>query len=415
MRHRLAVVAALAMAAVEVGGGGLPPEVPADAAAHVRPVSAMPVEVDSAPPVPDTPQGLVPAPASTEEQARAAAPEPPLPTNVSPVRPDVRIDDVPADAMRTLTGIDGIEGAVMVEALELQASTREGLAPLEALVVDTAQFRRFTPDVTANEVGVWERIADGNVVFTSAAANEAGAVLGETTTLSGPRATEALRVGALAANGLPQLADVLVGGDVGDRLGATGPDTLLVAVADDADPATVMARMTEAVGGEATLLEEPEVQQQTPPGHVHATSTTLESFSYQSVGDGTIRIDPDWVARNIVSVDMPILGRVTCHRAIIDQMHAALVEIQEAGLADAIYQYSGCWVPRHMLWDPARSISEHAWGLAFDINVPTNQYGATPTLDPAIVETFRRWGFKWGGDFSTPDGMHFELERIIDM
>ena len=32
-----------------------------------------------------------------------------------------------------------------------------------------------------------------------------------------------------------------------------------------------------------------------------------------------------------------------------------------------------------------------------------------------VVDAFRRWGFKWGGDFSTPDGMHFELERIIDM
>lgn len=141
---------------------------------------------------------------------------------------------------------------------------------------------------------------------------------------------------------------------------------------------------------------------------------TLESFSYQSVGDGTIRIDGDRVARNIVSVDMPILGRVTCHRAIIDQMHAALVEIQAAGLADEIHQYSGCWVPRHMLWDPSKPISEHARGLAFDINVPRNQYGATPTLHPGIVDTFRRWGFKWGGDFSAPDGMHFELERKID-
>ncbi len=412
MRHRLAVVAALVIVAVEVGGGGLPPEVPADAAANVRPVSAMPVEVDSDPPrdEPDASAALdaPPAPATAD-----GAPEPPLPTTVTPVRPDVRIDDVGADAMRALTGIEGIEGAVMVEALELQASTREGLESLTALVVDTAHFRRFTPDVTANEVGVWERIADGNIVFTSAAANEVDAVLGEPTTLSGPRSTEALRVGALAANGLPQLADVLVGPETGERLGADGPDTLLVAVADDADPATVMAQVTEAVGGEAMLLEEPEVQQQPPPGHVH--STTLESFSYQSVGDGTIRIDPGWVARNIVSVDMPILGRVTCHRVIIDQLHAALVEIQQAGLADEIYQYSGCWVPRHMLWDPSRSISEHAWGLAFDINVPTNQYGATPTLNPAIVETFRRWGFKWGGDFSTPDGMHFELERIIDL
>ncbi len=184
-------------------------------------------------------------------------------------------------------------------------------------------------------------------------------------------------------------------------------------MSDDADRDAVLAAVREVAGGEASVLEEPEVQQQAAPGSVG--STVLESFTYQSVGDGTIRIDPAWVARNIVTVDMPILGRVTCHRAIIDQMAAALAEIQAAGLGDEIYMYSGCWVPRHMLWDPSRPISRHAWGLAFDINVPTNGYGATPQLHMGIVDAFRRWGFKWGGDFSTPDGMHFELERIIDM
>ena len=289
--------------------------------------------------------------------------------------------------------------------------TADGLVPVDALVVDVPGFRRFTPDVTANEVGVWERLLDGEAVFTAAAANRVDAVLGESATLSGPRSTEALRVGALAANGLPQLADLLLPEAVGERLGAGARDTLFVAVADDADPDAVMAEVQELVGGEASVLREPEVQRQAAPGTVGAT--TLESFTYQSVGDGTIRIDPAWVARHIVTVDLPILGRVTCHRAIIDQMAAALAEIQAAGLADQIYQFSGCWVPRHILWDPSRGISQHAWGLAFDINVPTNGYGATPQMHPGVVEAFRRWGFKWGGDFSTPDGMHFELERII--
>lgn len=419
MRHRLAVVAALAVAAVEVGGGGLPPDASAPAAAQ-EPVAALPVEVD---PAAAAPEGTAPLPAPLSDGVATAAPQASpdevadagLSPTVTPVRPDVRVDGVPADAMQVISGIDGVEEAVVVSSFEVQVPTRDGLEPVDALAVDTSRFRRFTPDVTANEVGVWERVGEGDVVFTSAAANRVGAVLGESATLSGARSTEALRVGALAANGLPQLADVLVGVEVGERLGATGPDTLLVAIADEADTSAVMARVVEAVGGEPTRLEEPEVQEQAPPGHVRSTSASLEPFNYQSVGDGTIRIDGDWVARHIVSVDMPILGRVTCHRAIIDQMHAALVEIQEAGLADEIYQYSGCWVPRHMLWDPSRGISQHAWGLAFDINVPTNQYGATPTLHPGIVDAFRRWGFKWGGDFSTPDGMHFELERTIEM
>lgn len=403
-RHRLAVVAALAVVAVECGGGPVPESVtPVAAGADVVAVPAS--DVTAAPPAGR--QAPAPAPAPVEATPTAPA----LPATVDPVRPDIRVDGAPPDAEARVEGIEGVEAAVMVGSLEAAAPTRDGLETIEALVVDVDRFRRFTPDVTANEVGVWERLADGEAVFTSAAANRVGAVLGETATLSGPRVTEALRVGALAANGLPQLADVLVATEVGARLGGSAADTLLVAVADDADSQSVLHAVAESVGGDARLLEEPAVQQQPAPSSVG--STTLEPFDYQSVGDGTIRIDPGWVARNIVTVELPILGRVTCHRAIVDQMAGALRDIEAAGLGGEIYQYSGCWVPRHKLWDPSRGISRHAWGLAFDINVPTNQYGAAPSLHPGIVDAFRRWGFTWGGDFSTPDGMHFELERVV--
>lgn len=398
LRHRLAVVTALAVVAVECGSTQVPKAV-APVAADVEVVAALPADAAAAPP--------------SVETRPAPAPDEPLPATVTPVRPDVRVDGARPGALARVRDLDGVDAAVMARSLTVSVPTPDGLEPIEALVVDPRRFRRFTPDVTANEVGVWQRLVDGEAVFTAAAANRVDAVLGEPTTLSGPRATEALRVGALAANGLPQLADLLLPTEVGERLGADRPDTLLVAVSEDADPATVVAAVEEVAGGEGRVLREPEVQQQAAPGAVG--STVLESFTYQSVGDGTIRIDPAWVARNIVTVDMPILGRVTCHRAIIDQMAAALTEIQAAGLADEIYQFSGCWVPRHMLWDPSRGISQHAWGLAFDINVPTNGYGATPQLHMGVVDAFRRWGFKWGGDFSTPDGMHFELERLIDM
>jgi hypothetical protein len=33
-------------------------------------------------------------------------------------------------------------------------------------------------------------------------------------------------------------------------------------------------------------------------------------------------------------------------------------------------------------------------------------------MDPRIVDVFQRWGFKWGGDFLVPDGMHFEFIRF---
>jgi hypothetical protein len=131
-----------------------------------------------------------------------------------------------------------------------------------------------------------------------------------------------------------------------------------------------------------------------------------------------IQIDRDWVRRNIVSAQVPIFrGNVICHRLLIPQLRGALNEIVERDLAHLIdpSQYGGCWVPRHILFNPNRALSMHAWGLAIDFNVRGNEYGnRNPEMDPRIVEIFKRWGFAWGGDWSTPDGMHFELNALLD-
>jgi hypothetical protein len=57
----------------------------------------------------------------------------------------------------------------------------------------------------------------------------------------------------------------------------------------------------------------------------------------------------------------------------------------------------------------------HAWGLAIDFNARDNGYGVIPKMDLRIVEIFEKWGFSWGGWWSVPDGMHFELERVVEV
>ncbi len=46
--------------------------------------------------------------------------------------------------------------------------------------------------------------------------------------------------------------------------------------------------------------------------------------------------------------------------------------------------------------------------MALDTNTATNPMGGTPTMDCRVVRIFRKHGFAWGGNFLTPDGMHFE-------
>jgi hypothetical protein len=127
-------------------------------------------------------------------------------------------------------------------------------------------------------------------------------------------------------------------------------------------------------------------------------------------GADWITIDPRWVRTHIVTRSVPILGRVTCHEAMIAPLRRALGSLQRQGLARLVDRgdYAGCWAPRRI--PDSGSLSLHAWGLAADINASQNPQGSTPKQDPRVVRAFERAGFTWGGRWPTaPDGMHFEL------
>ena len=126
---------------------------------------------------------------------------------------------------------------------------------------------------------------------------------------------------------------------------------------------------------------------------------------------GWITIDPAWVARHIVTAPVPILGRVTCNRAVIPQLRGALAEVDRRGLGRLVDpgDYAGCYAARVIPGDPGPSLAHHAWGAAIDINARANPQGLPPHQDPRLVAVFERWGFTWGGRWLVPDGMHFEL------
>jgi hypothetical protein len=126
---------------------------------------------------------------------------------------------------------------------------------------------------------------------------------------------------------------------------------------------------------------------------------------------GYLLIDPAWERTHIATEHVPLLGEVTCNVALFPQIRGAVRELITEGLAGTIHSFSGCYARRFTNRDPSQSISHHAWGIALDINVPENPYGAPPHQDPRMVAVFERWGFIWGGTFLRPDGMHFEYRR----
>lgn len=381
MKGKLALLLIAASAATACGGGAAP---------------------ETSAPVPPAPATQPNSSATVAVEADIAAA--PLPDTVAVFEADLLVSDVTTLDLGAVNAIDGVQYSAAMAIIPATVRERE----VQVAVVDPDTFRPLTPDETAGSAPVWERVRDGDIVFTHAVGTEVDALLGATIAVSGPRSSYAARVGAYASNGIPPVADAIVNWQIGEYLGVGTATHMLVAVDDTANAASVAEEIQSVTGGTATIREKPAAQ---TAGAV--AGGRLEPFTYVSVGDGTIRIDPDWVRHNIVTVDLPVFGRTQCHRVMVPQLAAALNEIVALGLQGLITDYSGCYVPRHMLWDPSKGISRHAWGLAFDINVPTNGYGEAPTLDGRIVDVFRRWGFKWGGDFAVPDGMHFELQQVV--
>jgi len=124
-----------------------------------------------------------------------------------------------------------------------------------------------------------------------------------------------------------------------------------------------------------------------------------------------ITTEPEWREENIQNKRMPILGITRCHRLMWEPLESALNQILEEGLEEYLIieewrSSGGCYAPRRInRFDAGGSISRHAWGIAIDINTKSG-------YPPRVVEIFNDWGFAWGGTWTSPDEMHFELRDL---
>ena len=128
--------------------------------------------------------------------------------------------------------------------------------------------------------------------------------------------------------------------------------------------------------------------------------------------DGTwIIVEPAWRNANIERKNMPIIGRATCNKIMWEPLLGALNQVMEEGLQntlskDEFQKSGGCYAPRRInRFNAGGAISRHAWGIAIDINVKSGYH-------PRVVEIFNQWGFAWGGTWTSPDEMHFELRDL---
>jgi hypothetical protein len=142
-------------------------------------------------------------------------------------------------------------------------------------------------------------------------------------------------------------------------------------------------------------------------------------------GDASaIKITNDFVADKLVTVHVPQLvgldcygspfkGNVRIHRAAALPLVDAFNEIEAAGMRPLLKSWGGSFVPRRIRGKT--TLSNHAYGLAFDINMKWNGLGVPPALAGEVgtvrplVPIFEKYGFYWGGFYkSRKDGMHLE-------
>jgi hypothetical protein len=370
---------------------------------------------DPAAPAPAAISPATTAPAARDADAPAGRAEPaePAAPSVVMVRRAGGVPDGWAARLRRMPGVGAVTRATRAQALLRRTdpagaararAVRAGYAVLlDTLVVDPRSYAAMLP---AAEARVVARLRPGTALLSRSSARLRRAGRGSSLTLAGGRR---LRVVGVVEDGVVRSAELVVSRAEGRRLGPAGA-YLLAAVRTP----SAVRRASRAFDGARSVVAELGPAPWPVGGRIARPAALKLRFGEfalrRPIGPDWIRPDPAWVARNIVSRRVAVLGSVTCHRRMIPALRRAMGELVRRRLARLVdaSDYAGCYAPRRI--PGSGTISLHAWGLAVDLNAGRNPQGARPRQDRRLVAVMERHGFSWGGRWPTvPDGMHFEF------
>lgn len=369
----------------------------------------------SAPSTSGAAASTAPGGSSTGAPVGDFAVEPPGPLSGSTLEgPDMLVYSQESLSEDMVEQIAALEGVDAVESLAMaQVPVEDRVINLAA--VDPATYRRFVPDrASARLLEAWKRVAAGEIAVLPEMKQKIP--MDDQGFLSLGNATEAPKahVGAYVAQ-VPQV-DAVVNEKWRDVLEMKPGNALLVS-ADMTAPQALRKPIQRIAGEDASvqiLGPDLDTSVQQTAFLVGSVADAVGTFNYTVLGGGRIAPDPAWVAEHIRTEPVPILGSVTCNKAIFPQLRAALQEVVDRGLAAEINpdEYAGCYYPRFIAG--STKLSNHSFGLALDFNVPGNLRGTVGEMDRTVVSIFKKWGFGWGGDWRYTDPMHFEMVAIVE-
>ena len=315
---------------------------------------------------------------------------------------------------RMVRRIRHVDGVTQVEQFSLAQVSIQDHA-INVAAVDPAAYRNFNPAAAAQFQPEWNRIAGGEMALRSSFRKQVSRQ-GYVTLGSGSEAPQ-VHVGAYAPQ-IPQV-DAVVNQSWIPTLGMRPGNALLVSTGI-ATPLSIKTPIQRIVGHRASVQRLDVAARLGLDPHavqtaflVGSAADAVGSYSYSVLGGGRIAPQQAWVTSHITTETVPVIGSMTCNARLFPQLRAALDEIVADGLASAIHpsQYGGCYVPRFIAG--TTTLSNHAFGLAFDLNVPENERGTVGQINRQVVAIFQKWGFTWGGTWHYTDPMHFELNRIV--
>jgi len=137
------------------------------------------------------------------------------------------------------------------------------------------------------------------------------------------------------------------------------------------------------------------------------------------IENGKVIVSPEWEQSNIVSFLLPIFieHKFQVNRNVVTDLVKIFTQIEQQGLDKYIdikdtELNGGCYCPRFSKANRTK-LSRHSWGVPFDLNPTSNQYGTKGAMSPEIIKIFNDNGWCWFGDLEHPDPMHFELAKIV--
>lgn len=107
--------------------------------------------------------------------------------------------------------------------------------------------------------------------------------------------------------------------------------------------------------------------------------------------------------------------KLYCNKDLIAPLSKAFRNLIDRDFVKELKTWDGCWNVRAIRgYEYSKPIkwSLHSWGVAIDLNASENGLGKKPKLSAGFVRCFTDAGFDWGGRFSRPDGMHFQLSKL---